>query len=57
MAAGKKNRIQLLISGEKSSIEWNLDDLSNIQIGYRDQPNQILTKDQSLMPDVSYNFV
>jgi predicted dehydrogenase len=52
MAAGKKNRIQLLISGDKASIEWSLDDLSNISVGYRDQANRIITKDQLLMPDV-----
>ncbi|QWB95173.1 Gfo/Idh/MocA family oxidoreductase [Mycoplasmatota bacterium] len=52
MAAGKKNRIQLLISGEKASIEWSLDDLSNISVGYRDQANKVITKDQLLMPEV-----
>jgi predicted dehydrogenase len=53
MAAGRKNRIQFLITGEKASIEWSLDDLSNVSVGFRDQANQVITKDQLLMPDAS----
>ncbi len=49
MVAGKKNRIHLLISGEKASIEWNLEDLSDIKVGFREKPNQIITKDQIMM--------
>lgn len=53
MAAGKSNDISFLISGKESSISWQLDDLEHIHIGHRDQANQILSKNPSLMSDIS----
>jgi len=49
MFAGKKNSIDVKISGTVASVEWNLDDLSNVVIGRRSSPNQIVTKDAGLM--------
>lgn len=52
IAAGKKNTIEVLVSGKKASLEWNLNDLSNVVLGYRDKPNQVITKDYLLMSSV-----
>ncbi len=52
MSAGIKNRIDLLISGTNASLEWKLDDLSNVKIGYRDKADEIYPKDLSLMKNV-----
>lgn len=52
MVAGIKNRIDVLVSGTKASLEWKLDDLSNLKIGYRDKPMEIITKDYLLMSEV-----
>jgi predicted dehydrogenase len=49
MFAGKKNKIQLYVGGTESSAEWDLDDLSNLIIGHRNRPNEVLTKDAVLM--------
>ena len=52
MAAGIKNRIDILVSGTKASLEWRLDSLSDVSIGYRDKPTETYTKDLYLMNDV-----
>lgn len=49
MFAGKKNKISVFVSGSEKSLEWDTDDLSNIIIGNRMKPNEILTKDPSLL--------
>ena len=49
MAAGKKNNLEVFISGTKASVSWGLDDLENVHIGYRDKPSLIMTKDYGLM--------
>lgn len=47
--AGKKNTTTLSIAGSKKSLEWNSENLNDLWIGYRNKPNEILTKDASLM--------
>lgn len=47
--AGKKNTTTLSVAGSKKSLEWNSENLNDLWIGYRDKPNEILTKDASLM--------
>ncbi len=53
MFAGKKNKISVFVSGSEKSLEWDTDDLSNIIIGNRSEPNQILTKDPALLHPLS----
>ena len=49
MGAGKKNCLDVFISGTKASIKWGLEDLENVFVGYRDRPNEVITKDYTLM--------
>ncbi len=47
--AGKKNAMEISIAGTGASLWWNTENLSELYIGHRDKPNEILTKDPSLM--------
>ena len=47
--AGKKNTTTLHVAGSKRALSWSSEDLNNLWIGYRDKPNEILTKDATLM--------
>ena len=47
--AGKKNTTTLSIAGSKQSLEWSSESLNDLWIGHRDRPNEIMTKDASLM--------
>lgn len=49
MFAGKKNTTEVSIAGTKSSLCWSTEQLSELYIGHRDTPNEILTKDPTLM--------
>jgi predicted dehydrogenase len=49
MVAGKKNKIDVLISGTKASVEWNLENHEEVIIGNRKKPNQIIKKDNLMM--------
>lgn len=55
--SGKKNTLSLLISGSRHSLEWHLEDPSNIVIGNRDQANQVVTKDIELIHPNSRKLV
>ena len=48
VSAGRKNYMWFEISGSKSTFRWNQENPNELWIGYRDQPNQILSKDPSL---------
>ena len=47
--AGKKNTCSLHIGGSGYALSWDSEHLNELSIGYRDQPNQALVKDASLM--------
>lgn len=47
--AGRKNTTTLSVAGNKKALKWDSEDLNNLWIGYRDKPNEILTKDASLL--------
>lgn len=47
--AGKKNTTTLSVAGSKKGLEWSSENLNDLWIGYRDKPNEIMTKDASLM--------
>ncbi|WP_072523731.1 Gfo/Idh/MocA family protein [Clostridium sp. Marseille-P3244] len=49
VTAGRKNTTTLHIAGSRKSLSWTSEDLNDLWIGYRDKPNEILTKDASLM--------
>jgi predicted dehydrogenase len=46
--AGRKNYFWFELSGSKSSFRWDQENPNELWIGYRDQPNQLLSKDPSL---------
>jgi predicted dehydrogenase len=48
VSAGRKNFFWFEISGSKSAIRWEQENPNELWIGYRDQPNQLLSKDPSL---------
>ena len=48
VSAGRKNRLNLEISGSKATFEWNSERPSEVWIGKRDTANQTLMKDPSL---------
>jgi predicted dehydrogenase len=53
VSAGRKNFFWFEIGGSKSAIHWEQESPNELWIGYRDQPNQILSKDPSLFhPEV-----
>lgn len=54
VSAGRKNRLNIEISGSKSTFEWNSERPNEIWIGKREGANQILMKDPSLFyPEAS----
>lgn len=46
--AGRKNYFWFEVSGSKSTFRWDQENPNELWIGYRDQPNQLLSKDPSL---------
>jgi predicted dehydrogenase len=49
VSAGRKNRLVFEINGSKSSIFWDSTQPEEMWIGHRDDPNQIILKDPSLL--------
>ncbi|MFY9644038.1 MAG: Gfo/Idh/MocA family oxidoreductase [Terriglobales bacterium] len=49
VSAGRKNRLSIEIYGTKSSVAWDQERPDELWAGHRDQPNQILIKDPSLL--------
>ena len=49
VSAGRKNHFSLEIDGSKKAVAWNQENPNELWIGHRDQPNEILIKDPSLL--------
>lgn len=47
--AGRKNQIQLSLSGSKSSLFWDSDNSNELWLGHREKFNQTAAKDPSLL--------
>lgn len=47
--AGRKNTTTLHVAGSKQALSWSSESLNDLWIGHRDRPNELLTKDASLM--------
>jgi predicted dehydrogenase len=47
--AGCKNRFQMEIFGTKAGVTWNQERPDELWIGHRNEPNQLLLKDPSLL--------
>ena len=51
VCSGRKNRLFFEINGARSSLAWNGESPNELWIGQRSEPNQVLLKDPSLMPE------
>jgi len=49
MAAGRKNRFEFEIFGTKCGVAWNQERPDELWVGHRNEPNQLMIKDPSLM--------
>jgi predicted dehydrogenase len=49
VSAGCKNRFQVEIFGTKAGVTWNQERPDELWIGHRNEPNQLLLKDPSLL--------
>jgi predicted dehydrogenase len=47
--AGRKNRLFYELAGSKCSLVWDQERPNELQIGYREKPNEVLVKDPSLL--------
>ena len=50
MSAGRKNGLRIEIYGTKAGLAWSAERPDELWIGHRDEPNQLVIKDPSLMP-------
>ncbi|MDF7661833.1 Gfo/Idh/MocA family oxidoreductase [Erwiniaceae bacterium L1_54_6] len=49
VSAGRKNRLQFELNGSEHSVAWNQEVPQQLWLGYRAQPNALLSDDPSLM--------
>jgi predicted dehydrogenase len=49
VSAGHKNHCQWELDGSSASLRWQAEDPNSLWIGHRNQPNEVVTKDPSLM--------
>jgi predicted dehydrogenase len=51
VCSGRKNRLYFEINGSKSSLSWTGERPNELWIGHRNQPNELLIKDPSLVSE------
>lgn len=56
MSAGNKNRFEFEIYGTKSGVRWNQERPDELWIGKRNEPNQVIIKDPSLLRGPAAGF-
>lgn len=56
MSAGRKNHFAFEIFGTKAGAAWNQEQPDSLWIGHRNEPNQVLIKDPSLMYPKAASF-
>ena len=56
LSAGCKNRFQVEIFGTKSGVIWNQESPDQLWIGHRNDPNQMIVKDPSLLKGPAAGF-
>jgi len=57
VTAGRKNCIRYELSGSKCALAWNSESPNELWIGRREQPNQTLLRDPSLVSDVTRPYI
>ena len=51
---GRKNQTTIRVSGSEISAEWDSEAIGDLKLGYRNEPNRLLTKDRGLAhPDTA----
>jgi predicted dehydrogenase len=53
VTAGRKNCLRYEIAGSRNSLAWNSERPNELWIGHRDDPNETLLRDPSLMGDLA----
>lgn len=56
MSAGRKNRFAFEIFGTKAGVAWNQEQPDTLWIGHRNEPNQVIIKDGSLLYPAAASF-
>jgi len=56
VSAGRKNRLYFEIDGSKCALAWDQERLNDLWIGYREKPNEVLTKDPSLLHEAAREY-
>jgi predicted dehydrogenase len=56
VSAGRKNGLSMEIYGTKASVAWNQERPDELWIGKRNEPNQIIIKDPSLMKPAARSY-
>ena len=51
VAAGRKNRLNFELAGEKQALAWNSESPNELWVGHRDTPNESLIRDPALVGD------
>ena len=51
VTAGRKNCLRFEIAGSKQALAWNSERPSELWIGRRDEPNELLLRDPALLSD------
>jgi predicted dehydrogenase len=49
VSAGRKNTLAFELDGSEAALAWNSERLEELWLGHRDRPNEVLTRDPSLM--------
>lgn len=57
VVSGRKNRITMNIDGSKEALFWTTDDLNNLWIGHRNEPNELLGRDPTLVEPATVNQI
>jgi predicted dehydrogenase len=56
VSAGRKNRFAFEIFGSKAGVAWDQEQPDTLWIGHRNEPNQVIMKDGSLMYPAAASF-
>jgi predicted dehydrogenase len=56
MSAGRKNRFAFEIFGSKAGVAWDQEQPDTLWIGHRNEPNQVIVKDPSLLYPAARSF-
>jgi predicted dehydrogenase len=57
VTAGRKNCLRYELAGSKQALAWNSEAPNELWIGHRDQPNESLIRDPSLVGDHARGYI